>query len=101
MRGGGGIRQRAGYSPPVYAADFAPAGTRDPLRASGGNAAAPAELGGCQPVKSAQAYDELICDPMYPKLKQHVVGSTGLAYYEDKDADLAQRIGGRLACLGL
>jgi len=52
-------------------------------------------------VKSAQAYDELICDPMYPKLKQHVVGSTGLAYYEDKDADLAQRIGGRLACLGL
>ena len=52
-------------------------------------------------MKSAQAYDELICDPMYPKLKQHVVGSTGLAYYEDKDADLAQRIGGRLACLGL
>ena len=52
-------------------------------------------------MKSAQAYDELIGDPMYPRLKQHVVGSTGLAYYEDKDIELAQRIGGRLTCLGL
>ncbi len=49
-------------------------------------------------MKSAQAYDELICDPMYPRLKQHVVGSTGLAYYEDKDAELAHRIGSRLTC---
>lgn len=52
-------------------------------------------------MKSAQAYDELISDPLYPRLKQHVVGSTGLAYYEDKDTELAHRIGGRLACLGL
>jgi chemotaxis protein methyltransferase CheR len=53
-------------------------------------------------MRSAQsASDELICDPLYPRLKQHVVESTGLAYYEDKDTDLAQRIGGRLACLGL
>jgi chemotaxis protein methyltransferase CheR len=52
-------------------------------------------------MKSAQAYDELISDPLYPRLKQHVVGSTGLAYYEDKDTELAHRIGGRLASLGL
>jgi chemotaxis protein methyltransferase CheR len=52
-------------------------------------------------VRSAQASDELISDPLYPRLKQHVLGSTGLAYYEDKDTDLAQRITGRLACLGL
>lgn len=47
------------------------------------------------------APDELLRDPLYPRLKAHVVKSTGLAYYEDKDLDLAQRIGSRLACLGL
>jgi chemotaxis protein methyltransferase CheR len=52
-------------------------------------------------VKTAQAYDELICDPLYARLKQHVLGSTGLAYYEDKDTELAHRIGSRLTCLGL
>jgi chemotaxis protein methyltransferase CheR len=47
------------------------------------------------------APDELVKDPLYPRLKKHVVESTGLAYYEDKDTELAQRIGGRLSCLGL
>jgi len=45
--------------------------------------------------------DELICDPLYRRLKEQLVASTGLAYYEDKDAQLAQRIGGRLSQLGL
>jgi chemotaxis protein methyltransferase CheR len=52
-------------------------------------------------VRSAQASDGLISDPLYPRLKQHVLGSTGLAYYKDKDTELAHRIGGRLTCLGL
>jgi chemotaxis protein methyltransferase CheR len=38
---------------------------------------------------------------MYPRLKEHVVGSTGLAYYADKDADLARRISHRLSSLGM
>jgi chemotaxis protein methyltransferase CheR len=45
--------------------------------------------------------DALVRDPQFPRLKEHVVGFTGLAYYHDKDAQLAQRIGGRLSRLGL
>jgi len=41
----------------------------------------------------------LIGDPLYPRLKQHVVGSTGLTYYEDKDVDFAQRVNRRLSNL--
>jgi chemotaxis protein methyltransferase CheR len=44
---------------------------------------------------------ELVRDPLYPLLKEHVVRSTGLAYYEDKDTQLAQRVCGRLKRLGL
>jgi chemotaxis protein methyltransferase CheR len=59
-------------------------------------------LGFRETVSSAlSAPDQLLRDPLYPRLKEHVVGSTGLAYYEDKDVALAQRIGSRLACLGL
>ena len=43
----------------------------------------------------------LIDDPLYRRLKEHVVASTGLTYYEDKDADLARRIGLRLSSLGV
>jgi chemotaxis protein methyltransferase CheR len=43
----------------------------------------------------------LVRDPLYPRLKEHVVRSTGLAYYEDKDTQFAERISGRLSCLGL
>ncbi len=43
----------------------------------------------------------LIEDPAYPDLKQHVVKSTGLEYYSDKDQDLARRLGNRLATTGV
>ena len=39
-------------------------------------------------------------DPLYPRLKEHLVESTGLAYYADKDVDLARRVGRRLSTLG-
>jgi chemotaxis protein methyltransferase CheR len=44
--------------------------------------------------------DALIMDPLYPRLKEHLVESTGLAYYADKDVDLARRVGRRLSTLG-
>jgi hypothetical protein len=44
--------------------------------------------------------DALLSDPFYPRLKEHLVESTGLAYYHDKDADFARRIGHRLESLG-
>jgi chemotaxis protein methyltransferase CheR len=43
----------------------------------------------------------LVADPAYPRLKAHLIGVTGLAYYADKDDDLAMRIAARLAQLGL
>jgi len=45
--------------------------------------------------------DALLSDPSYLRLKEHLVESTGLAYYDDKDADFARRIGSRLSSLGL
>ncbi len=45
--------------------------------------------------------DALVGDPLYPRLKEHVVASTGLSYYADKDADLARRISHRLSSLGM
>jgi hypothetical protein len=44
--------------------------------------------------------DVLIIDPLYPRLKEHLVQSTGLSYYADKDVDLARRVGRRLAVIG-
>lgn len=44
--------------------------------------------------------DELLSDPLYSRLKEHLIAATGLAYYADKDADLARRIGRRLSSLG-
>jgi chemotaxis protein methyltransferase CheR len=43
----------------------------------------------------------LLADPAYPPLKDHVIRSTGLAYYADKDRDLAAHVAGRLGKLGL
>jgi chemotaxis protein methyltransferase CheR len=40
-------------------------------------------------------------DPAYGQLKEYLIESTGLAYYSDKDSDLAERIGRRLIKLGL
>jgi chemotaxis protein methyltransferase CheR len=44
--------------------------------------------------------EALLGDPQYPRLKAFVLESTGLAYYSDKDADLALRVGHRLATTG-
>jgi chemotaxis protein methyltransferase CheR len=41
--------------------------------------------------------DSLVLDPSYPRLKAHLIESTGLAYYSDKDPDLAARISRRLS----
>jgi chemotaxis protein methyltransferase CheR len=41
--------------------------------------------------------DELLDDPLYSHLKEYLIESTGLAYYSDKDADLAPRIRRRLS----
>jgi chemotaxis protein methyltransferase CheR len=45
--------------------------------------------------------DTLTGDPFYRLLKEHVVRSTGLTYYKDKDADLARRIIRRLESVGV
>lgn len=45
--------------------------------------------------------DALIGDPLYRQLKEHLIESTGLAYYVDKDADLARRLGRRLSITGV
>ena len=44
--------------------------------------------------------NQLLDDPSYVRLKEHLVKSTGLAYYADKDADLARRLGRRLTSVG-
>ena len=43
---------------------------------------------------------ELLGDPLYSRLKEYLIQSTGLVYYTDKDADLARRIGRRLSGFG-
>lgn len=45
--------------------------------------------------------DALMGDPLYALLKEHVVESTGLSYYTDKDLDLARRVSRRLSSLGV
>ncbi|MBV9121867.1 MAG: protein-glutamate O-methyltransferase CheR, partial [Planctomycetes bacterium] len=51
-----------------------------------------------QPFTSAH---RLVADPLYPSLKAYLIGATGLAYYTDKDSELATRVSQRLAELGL
>lgn len=43
----------------------------------------------------------IVLDPAYSQLKGHLIESTGLAYYSDKDSDLADRISRRLLKVGL
>ncbi len=43
-----------------------------------------------------QAVGELLNDPLYLRLKEHVVQSTGMAYYADKDAEFSRRLKRRL-----
>jgi chemotaxis protein methyltransferase CheR len=47
------------------------------------------------------ATQRVVADPAYARLKDHLIASTGLAYYADKDGELAGRIAQRLANLGL
>ena len=48
---------------------------------------------------SALSPSSLIADPCFPALKEHVIALSGLAYYADKDADLARNLVPRLeAC---
>lgn len=49
---------------------------------------------------SLPSEEALLRDPQYLRLKEHLVESTGLMYYADKDLDLARRIGRRLATTG-
>jgi chemotaxis protein methyltransferase CheR len=44
--------------------------------------------------------DGLVADPLFPRLKAHLVESTGLTYYADKDIDLARRVRRRLSIVG-
>jgi chemotaxis protein methyltransferase CheR len=43
----------------------------------------------------------LLADPHYPRLKEHVIATTGLAYYRDRDDDLCQYAGQRMDELSL
>ena len=52
-------------------------------------------------MRSAATAGPLWLDPDFPALKNHVIESTGLAYYADKDDDLAARIGPRLSQLAM
>jgi len=49
---------------------------------------------------SAQTLQGLLSDPLFPDLKTYLLESTGLAYYADKDPDLAGRIGRRMQRVG-
>jgi chemotaxis protein methyltransferase CheR len=40
--------------------------------------------------------DDLLNDPLYSRLKEQILHSTGMAYYADKDADLSRRLKRRL-----
>jgi chemotaxis protein methyltransferase CheR len=52
-------------------------------------------------IKALPVPGALTGDPLFPRLKEHVVDATGLSYYADRDADLAHRISRRLATLGV
>jgi chemotaxis protein methyltransferase CheR len=50
---------------------------------------------------TAAAPHPLLADPGYARLKDHILEATGLAYYAERDEDLAYRIAGRLTPLSL
>jgi chemotaxis protein methyltransferase CheR len=56
-------------------------------------------MGSSGPVTASP--DALMGDPLYPRVKEHLIESTGLAYYVDKDVDLARRLGRRLSTTGV
>jgi chemotaxis protein methyltransferase CheR len=48
----------------------------------------------------AKAEIDLLADPLFPELKARVIKKTGLAYYHDKENDLARILAARLESLG-
>jgi chemotaxis protein methyltransferase CheR len=52
-------------------------------------------------LNTAATVHPLLLDPHYPSLKRHLIESTGLAYYADKDSDLATRLDTRITQLAL
>src|SRR5262245_26353822 len=52
-------------------------------------------------MSGAATITQLWLDPDFRALKHHVIESTGLAYYADKDEELAARIGPRISQLAL
>src|SRR6185312_15985107 len=63
-------------------------------------------MAGCAGVSGAAitmpllSAEDLLADPAWPRLKESLIERTGLAYYTDKDADLAARIHRRLSWPG-
>jgi chemotaxis protein methyltransferase CheR len=51
-------------------------------------------------LESSRSGEEWLSDPGYALLKEHLIASTGLSYYADKDADLVRRIRRRMASTG-
>src|ERR1700722_17262550 len=75
---------------------------RSAFRISGDGAAAHPGLGARKPVINAfPVPGTLTDDPLFPHLKHHVIHSTGLSYYADKDEQLAHRLSRRLANLAV
>src|SRR5262249_56903208 len=91
LRGGDHARGRPRYPSAVPGKNPAREGTRVPFRVSGHGAKAFGRVGIREIVSAMPPSPEpLASDPLYLRLKEHVVRSTGLTYYEDKDADLAR-----------
>lgn len=51
--------------------------------------------------RRAPGPESLTAEPRYLDLKDHIIKSTGLAYYLDKDHELAEKIAKRLDALGI
>jgi len=76
-------------------------GTPSPCRISNDGTTPPSGLEPPATVSSTQpSPDALVDDPLYSRLKERLVESTGLTYYTDKDVDLARRIARRLSIIG-
>ncbi|MBI2190364.1 MAG: protein-glutamate O-methyltransferase CheR [Planctomycetes bacterium] len=44
---------------------------------------------------------QVLADPFFPQLKGFLIQASGLAYYQDKDEEMANRVASRLSHLGL
>jgi chemotaxis protein methyltransferase CheR len=62
-------------------------------------------MAGCAGVSEASivvlsSAENLPADPAWPRLKDYLIGLTGLHYYSDKNDDLARRVHRRMSALG-